>query len=378
MAEKGPGQIVVTGTAGRASTATMISALLHARGERVLQLNGHWLHSPLEQIVVDGRPLTPEAIDSLGLKQPPGEPNVDALFAELLGQTGWDWVVVSGADPLAIDPAVAVLTPVLPIAGANAAEQATALLGQLPQAPVLVSAPQRESVLDILRPHAGKTGAHLIEVAGSCRLARERSDLDGQDFRLKTETEEYRLRLPVLGAFQIENAAAAAVAAEYAPHGKAGAEPLDPHSARAALESLRLPGRCELIKRKPAVIVDAASSPASLGRLAEFLRSNFSGRHVEIIVDAGSDLEATEAVKSVAVLQPEIIAAGAADLNNWSMTCTDAGLVFRSATSVSSAVETALEVADPADVLVVVGSWQAAAAARTQVLALLPPELRLN
>jgi dihydrofolate synthase/folylpolyglutamate synthase len=379
MTLDGPGQIVVTGTAGRASIATMIAVLLHARGDRVLQINGHWLHSPLEQIAIDGASLTPETIDSMGLQYEPGaNPNVDALRAQLLEQPGWDWLVVGGVDGLARQAMVAVVAPILPIAGATAAEQAAALLGRLAPAPVVVSAPQRESVLDVLRPYAETRGSSLIEVAASCRLARERSDLDGQEFRLKTEMSDYRLRLPVLGSFQIENTATAVVAVECALIAKAAGKPLDLRATRTALESLRLPGCCELIKRRPFVIVDAASGPGSLGRVAEFLRSSFSGRNLEIIVDVGSAIEPAEFVNLLAALQPEIVVAGAADSSGWLAACAEAGVAAQRAINVTIAVEAALEAADPGDVLVVLGSRKAAAAARVQVLALLPPDLRLN
>jgi hypothetical protein len=58
--------------------------------------------------------------------------------------------------------------------------------------------------------------------------------------------------------------------------------------------------------------------------------------------------------------------------------CAEAGVAAQRAINVTIAVEAALEAADPGDVLVVLGSRKAAAAARVQVLALLPPDLRLN
>jgi dihydrofolate synthase/folylpolyglutamate synthase len=278
--------------------------------------------------------------------------------------------------PQAPPPAITVLAPILPSKGISAADTAKALLADLPPTDELVSAPQRESVLDVVRPWAEDRGARLNEVALCCRLARERSGLDEQQFRLKTDLNEYKLRLALLGAFQIENAATAVLAVERALRVESSETELQPTAVRAALEVVRLPGRAELIKRRPIVIVDSASNAASLRRLIETIQPLVRPGRLRALVDANAWSDIDEAVRVLGPLDPEIIAAGASTVD-WGNTCTRAGLAFRSSPDVEAAVESLTESPD-ADPVVVFGSRSAVAAARAQVLALLPADMRLN
>ncbi|HTE84396.1 MAG TPA: hypothetical protein VK821_06670 [Dehalococcoidia bacterium] len=366
--------IVVTGTAGRASIATMIAALLRARGQHVAQLNGHWLHSPLEQLTVDGKPVDRDSPEALGSTDRAADTHdIDSLLARALQLPGLDWLIMSGAAPHAPEAVMAVLAPVLPSACASASQNAAQLLRDLPKTGLLVSAPQRESVLDVLRPYSAATSNTLLEVAQRCRLARERSDLDGQAFRLKTGAADDRLHLSVLGTFQVENAATAVLAVE-----SLGGEPIDPGSARAALDAVRLPGRAEVLKRRPLIIVDAGSIAGSAGGVVEILREHTAGRRLQVIVDTSEGIEPTEMVRLLTPQQPEIVVTGAPIPSGWGEACREAGLPLRSARDVASAVELAMDAAEPGEAIAVFGSRAAAAAARAQVLALLPPEMRLN
>jgi dihydrofolate synthase / folylpolyglutamate synthase len=367
-------QIVVAGTAGRSSIATMIAALLHARGASVLLATGAWLHAPSEAITLDGAPLEPEQLRALGFAGFPHDADQTArLLVQVVEQARPDWLVVSGFPPQSPSAAVAVLAPILPAGGVSAAEAAQTLLAQLPPTHELVCAPQRESVLDVIRPYATLRGLSLSEVALSCRLAKERSDLDGQQFRIKTKANEYRLRLSPLGAFQLENAATAVLAVEHALH--ADSSELSPGDARKALEAIRLPGRAEVIKRRPLIIVDAASSAASLRRLIEAIQPLVRPGRLQVVLDASAWNEIAEAVRLFAPLEPEIIAVGGAT-TAWAESCALASLQFRSAQSIESAVQSLTDA--PGDPLVVAGSRSAAANARAHVLALLPADLRLN
>lgn len=322
-----PGQqheILVTGTAGRSSTATMVTALLQAGGQAAAEL-----HTSPEQI---------------------------------------DWLVNSGPAPRSDHLDLIVFTPIIPPSG-SAAPAADALCAGLPPTEHAVSAPQRESALEVLR--AAFPG--LQEVAAACRLARGRADLDGQDFRLRTPAAEYQARLPVLGQFQVENAAAAILAVEQlAPLGVE----ITPQTARAALAEIHLPGRLEVLKHRPLVIVDAASQAASLRRACDAVRELASGRHLHLVLDFRLGLEPSAAMAQVQSLQPDLFAILPDTPAGWRQTLTEAayeaGLALQLAPHLETAVDAALARAAPSDVVMVSGSRSAAATARALILGLLP------
>ncbi len=94
-----------------------------------------------------------------------------------------------------------------------------------------------------------------------CRLSRGQASMDGQEFRLKSPANEYRIRLErVAGELQVENAAVAILAAEQlAPAGVA----ITPATVATALAEVRLPARCEIVKREPLIIGCCQDTPAS-------------------------------------------------------------------------------------------------------------------
>jgi len=73
----------------------------------------------------------------------------------------------------------------------------------------------------------------------------------------------YRCELPVLGAHQAQNAAIAIGLVE-----ASGAE-VTPVEVREALRHVRLPGRVEVVRRRPWVIVDTAHNPVSVRALRQ-------------------------------------------------------------------------------------------------------------
>ncbi len=360
------GQIAVAGSVGRASTGAMIAALLQAGGAHTVQLDARYLVSPLERIRIDGRSLDPPAVrELLGGDGPSAtEAGLETLLHAALQQIETPWLVASGVAPLPGPIAAIVFAPILPEGERSAAGVATEILASLPQAPVAVSALQRESALDVLRP----VYPTLIEVAAHCRLARGQSTLDGQEFRLKTDTGEYRLRLPLLGAFQVENAATAVLAVEQLLPAA-----FDAVQARDALAALRLPGRMEVIKRRPLVIVDSNAVGQAFSRSVAALRELVSGRRLYVVLDLTAGLDVSLAVTALAPLTPEVSAVGPAPLlASYRDACRAAELPVQTAGSVDAALEQALDAAGEGEAIAVLGSAQAAGAARAAVLGLLP------
>ena len=88
------------------------------------------------------------------------------------------------------------------------------------------------------------------------------------------------LFLPLFGAYQAGNAACALAAAE-AFTGPAGgdpadAQPLDEELVRDAFRQMSSPGRMEIVRRSPTVIVDAAHNPAGMAASLDALTEAFS------------------------------------------------------------------------------------------------------
>jgi dihydrofolate synthase/folylpolyglutamate synthase len=115
--------------------------------------------------------------------------------------------------------------------------------------------------------------------------------LEGTRFRVRDGSFALEASLPLLGAHQAPNAALALACVRRLP-GRAPDETLAA-AARRAFASARLPGRVELVGRRPWLVVDAAHTAASARALAAALAPIPRARtHLVLSVSAGKDLAA--------------------------------------------------------------------------------------
>ncbi len=141
------------------------------------------------------------------------------------------------------------------------------------EAPVVVEAALRRG-LELITVGRRGDGIRLIDVA-----------IDGfaQTLRLAHAGKSYDVRLPLVGAFQVENALVAA--------GQAIATGGDPAAVFAALERLEgAKGRLELVGRRSGapIFVDYAHKPDALAKAIEALRP-YAKQRLVVVFGAGGD-----------------------------------------------------------------------------------------
>jgi dihydrofolate synthase/folylpolyglutamate synthase len=295
----GPATIHVAGSKGKGSTGAMIEAITRtAEMHTGFYISPH-LHRYNERIRIDGEPIGKEEFAAeLGSIREAIEvlpPNVrarllafDALTAAGFGafrEANVDVQIVEVGLGGELDSTnvfdktdVVVLTPIslehTTILGDTIAAIARQKAGIIKPGSRVVVAPQRESALDAFREVAAARGATIIEVAQTCQMTRTSANAEGQEFRLKTPHAEYRARLPLLGRHQLDNAATAIVACEeYAEKRNLNTAP---EHVRDGLAKVVWPGRMEVLKRSPLVIIDGAHNGDSARRMVDALRDHFA------------------------------------------------------------------------------------------------------
>lgn len=137
-----------------------------------------------------------------------------------------------------------------------------------------VAARAREAGLSVVT--YGRDGADIVYRV-------PHADLDGQDLEIDCGGARFRVRLPLVGAFQAENAVAA-----FALAVSLGAEPGDAALALAGLKGA--PGRLQAAGRSAgaAAFVDYAHTPDALKSAIEALRPHAAGRIV-VVFGCGGD-----------------------------------------------------------------------------------------
>ncbi len=294
--------IHLTGTNGKTSTARMTETLLRARRLRTGLFTSPHLSSIQERICVDGVPLSADQFVAAYQEILPYLRLVDdsqpvplsffevlvgmafAVFADApvdvavieVGMGGtWDNTNVA-------DGAVAVVTPISidhsrylgNTVDAIAADKA----GIIKPGAVAVLAQQPLEAAEMLLRRAATAGATVAREGIEFGVTSRELAVGGQLLGIRGLRGEYGdLFLPLFGAYQAGNAACALAAVEAfagaEPGGGGGPGALGEELVREACATMSSPGRLEIVRRSPTVIVDAAHNPAgmaaSMAALAE-------------------------------------------------------------------------------------------------------------
>ncbi len=288
--------IHLTGTNGKTSTARMIDTLLRALELRTGRFTSPHVERMSERICIDGEPLSDEAFVRAFNEVAPYTHLVDASEAHPLSffETVVGMAYAAFADaPVdvaivevgmggvwdatnVIDAAVAV---VLPIAvdhasylGGTPAEIAIEKAGIIKPDSVAVIAQQSPEAAEVLLRQAAEVGATVAREGLEFGVVSRVPAVGGQVVSLQGMRARYdEVFLPLYGAHQAENAAIALAAVE----AFLGEDPLDDALVRAAFAEATSPGRLEVIRRSPTIVLDAAHNPHGAAATAAALDDSF-------------------------------------------------------------------------------------------------------
>jgi dihydrofolate synthase/folylpolyglutamate synthase len=152
---------------------------------------------------------------------------------------------------------------------------------------------------------AARVNAPVVDVAAEYTW--EKLSVRGrhQEVRITTPEEPVNVRLPLLGAQQIENAATAI--ATIAALRKKGAE-IPGNAVTDGLASVRWPGRMEVLRETPLLIADGAHNGDSARRFREALAEYFSCDRALFIVGASADKDIDGIAEELAPIAERVLA----------------------------------------------------------------------
>jgi dihydrofolate synthase/folylpolyglutamate synthase len=285
--------IHITGTNGKGSTSAMATSLLMAQGLTVGTYTSPNLHTVAERLAHNGEPIDDAALTDvlteLALLEPllPERPTrfelltaaalswfsteaVDAMVVEVgLGGT-WDCTNVVQGD-------VAVLTNVsfdhTDVLGPTLEGIATDKAGIIEPESRVVVGEMAPELVEIVTRRALEVGATSVWVAGrDFGCASNRVAVGGRVVTLWTPGGRYEdVLVPLHGAHQGVNASVALAAVE-AFFGN----PLADDVVEEGLAAVRVPGRLEVLGRRPLLLVDGAHNAAGMAALADALVEEFA------------------------------------------------------------------------------------------------------
>ncbi|MFO7399682.1 MAG: folylpolyglutamate synthase/dihydrofolate synthase family protein [Actinomycetales bacterium] len=288
--------IHIAGTNGKTSTARLIESLLRARNLRVGRYTSPHLITMRERIAVDGEPLSPQRFVEVYRDIEPYIEMVDAKvgklsFFEVLTAMAYAAFADAPVDVAVIeagmggawdatnvaDAAVAVITPIAldhtDYLGPDLASIAKEKAGIIKPGATAILAKQQLPAAEVLMRRVAEVRATVAREEMEFGVRRRDLAMGGQLLQLQGLKGVYEdVFLALYGAHQAGNAATALAAVEALTGGD---EPLGGEVVQQAFAEVQSPGRLEVARRSPTVILDAAHNPHGMTAMLEGLTESF-------------------------------------------------------------------------------------------------------
>ena len=295
----------LTGTNGKTSTARMVESLVREHGLRTGLFTSPHLSTVRERIQIDGEPISQQAFVDLWEQVSPlielvdarslaaGGPRlsffevftvlalaafadapVDVAVIEVGMGGGWDSTNVVEAN-------VAVLTPVgldhAAWLGNTIGEIAREKAGIIGPGCAVVVAAQPESAHAEIAAAVEREGARAVWEGEGLEVVERQPGVGGQLITVRTPAAVYaELFVPLYGAYQAHNAALAIAAVEQLLADGGHASALDGATLEAGFAQVTSPGRLEVVRTSPMILVDAAHNPHGIDAMVEAVSEAFA------------------------------------------------------------------------------------------------------
>ncbi|ACQ80812.1 FolC bifunctional protein [Beutenbergia cavernae DSM 12333] len=338
--------IHLTGTNGKTSTARMTERLLRELGLRTGRFTSPHLSTVRERIAIDGEPISAARWVEVWDDVAPYIAMVDAeleaagqsrlSFFEVLTSMAYAAFADAPVDVAVVevgmggewdstnvvDAEVAVVTPIAMDherwLGHDLASIATVKSGIIKDGATCVSAAQAPEVTDVLAAAAARHRARLVVEAafgdaadedaqatpGEIAVLDRRVAVGGQLVTLQGIGGVYEdVFVPLHGAHQAHNALLALAAVE----AFLGGVPLAADVVETAFADVTSPGRMELVRTSPAVIVDAAHNPAGAHAAVEAIEEAFGFSRLVGVVGIMADKDAAGILTELEPVLAEVV-----------------------------------------------------------------------
>ena len=319
--------IHITGTNGKTSTTRFIERILREHGLRTGRFTSPHLLKFTERIAIDGEPVSDEVLYGVYLDIEPVLEMVDQelaaaseaplTFFEALSVLGFAVFADAPVDVLVLevgmggawdstnvaDGDVAVFTPIgldhMERLGNTISEIAETKSGIIKQDALVVSSDQVVDALEVLQRVSGEKAEDLFLLGKDFSVESYQPTPTGQRVVVSGLAGIYGpYEAPVFGIHQSANLAVAIAAVEAFLGG--GKLPIADDVLRSAVADLSSPGRLQLVRTEPPILLDGAHNPAGAKTLSLSLKSEFSDKPLVGLLAVLSDKDVTGLLSELA------------------------------------------------------------------------------
>lgn len=383
--------IHVGGTNGKGSTASMIAAMLQAKGYRTGMFSSPHLHSYCERYRINGAQIAPQRVAELmtalrphleqmmeeGFEHPTEFEVSTALGFLYFYQEQVDFLVLEVGLGGAIDstnvvtPLVSVITNVamdhMEYLGNTIREIAAVKSGIIKLGVPAVTAAEHSEALEVITEVSRQKDSPLTVVGRDVTWRISKSTAEGQEFDLTTTGGNYKgLYIRLVGEHQVVNAATAVAAVEAL---KTSGFMVQEGHIREGLAAASWPARLELVNRNPLVLLDGAHNLHGSLTLRKALTGVYSYRNLILVFGMLGDKEREKVVAQLAPLARAVVVTkpNSPRAGDWQKIANEVSKYVKEVyliEDIREAVKYGMSLAGPGDLVCVTGSLYMVAEAR--------------
>jgi dihydrofolate synthase/folylpolyglutamate synthase len=366
--------IHVAGTKGKGSVSALCASALQAAGYMVGLYTSPHLIDYCERMQVNSEPISHEFMVELVEEVKPFVAKIPKLTTfEITTAIGFLAFAKQGVNAAVVEvglggrldatnvviPKASAITSLsydhMAILGDTLAKIAGEKAGIIKQGVPVVSAPQADEAHEVLERVAIEKNCPFVLVGKDVKFERLASSLDGQELAISFQQTAVRLKIPLLGNHQVENAAIAYTAL------KTSGIPISDEAIQKGFTQAKWPARFEVLRREPPVVIDSAHNRDSALRLRETIDEYFPDRPVILIFCALEDKDISGMLEELKPRLEKVVATRAdhprAPSVDWTAEqVSKAGIPVEAIAPVDSALERALELAGTQKIVLSAGS----------------------
>ena len=316
----------VAGTKGKGSTASLIASTLQACGYKVGLYTSPHLEDFRERIIINGEMISEHDVIDLAdqmrslTEKVPGTTTFELTTAMAFLYFAHEKVDIAVLEvglggrldaTNVVDPVVSVITSIsydhMSVLGNTLTEIATEKGGIIKPGRPVVFAPQKPEAEDTLVNLANDRNSPYIKVTDEYKFTPLDHNLKNQRFEITSRhlkvrgkkvstSTPLRLRIPLLGAHQIENAATAVAALDQL---RLQGFQITRKAIQTGFRQVNWPARFEILREKPPVVVDSAHNGDSMQRLVETVNEYFPEWPFILVFGASADKSMGEMLSAI-------------------------------------------------------------------------------
>jgi dihydrofolate synthase/folylpolyglutamate synthase len=319
----------IAGSKGKGSVAAMISSTLVTAGYSTGLFTSPHLHFYNERIRIDGKSISDEDLVSLvnRLKPEVEAVNQKATYGrlttfEVTTALGFTFFAEKGTDFQVIEvglggrldatnvvrPEVCIITSIsydhMDVLGDTLVQIAAEKAGIIKPGCVVVSSPHSDEVDEVIKQVSLRNQAKIIRVGSDLTWQNLGFKYDRQSLQVNGRLGSYKLTIPLLGAYQLENAATAVAALEVLM--EKGFH-ISSDSISNGLAGVSWEGRLQVLSHHPLVVVDGAHNVDSARKLRQSLEQYFDFDRAILIIGLSIDKDLPGIVSEFALFFDKVI-----------------------------------------------------------------------